>query len=182
MKETLRQYLYYIIIAIVSIFSLCFLPMLGSEVGFELAYPTTVPGKIVWWSTKLIVSGLNVIIFYSFMQQAKLNVTDNENYKKANEILRKIKNKEHKPMSPKKWNAKQYGWKGTTIFASSSLSVMALTQAILTFDYVSLFTYLFTIAMGLVFGILQMKKAENYWTDEYYEYATMIAERENNHE
>lgn len=171
MREQIKQYLYYFIIAIVSIFALAFLPMLGSDVGVGLNYPTTLPGIIVWWATKAIIATLNVIIFYSFMEQAKINIRDDEHYKEANEILAKHKDKAYKPMSPKKWNAKQYGSKGTTIFISSAMSVMALTQAILTFDYVSLFTYLFTIAMGIVFGILQMKKAEVYWTGEYYDYA-----------
>lgn len=38
-------------------------------------------------------------------------------------------------------------------------------------------TYLFTIIMGLIFGILQMKRAEEYWTDEFWKYAKMIEEQ-----
>lgn len=32
-------------------------------------------------------------------------------------------------------------------------------------------TYLFTIIMGLIFGVLNMKSAENYWIDEMWHYA-----------
>lgn len=112
------------------------------------------------------------------MQQAKVNVKDNENYKKARNILMKQKEKEVLPKSPNKWNSQQYIKKGSTIFITTGLSTIALTQAILTFDYVSMLTYLFTIIMGLIFGILQMKTAEEYWTDEYLQYALM-KEREN---
>lgn len=173
MKEQLKQYTYYIIIVIISLFALCFLPLLGSEVGLGFNYPNELTGRIVWWTTKLIMASLNVLIFHSFMQQAKVNIRDNDNYKKANELLSSIKLKEYKPQSPQKWNAKQYSSKGTSIFISSSLATIALTQAILTYDIVSMLTYLFTIIMGIIFGILQMKKAELYWTEEYYDYAQM---------
>ena len=58
---------------------------------------------------------------------------------------------------------------------------MALTQAILAFDWISFLVYLFTITMGIIFGVLAMKNAENYWTQEYYDYAVqVVAERESN--
>ena len=145
--------------------------MIGSTVGLGWNIPDTVVGWIVWVGSKLIVSTLNVLIFHCFMCQAKINVKDNENYKKAREILTDVNLKEIKPRSPGKWNAEQYGKKGVTIFITSSLAVVALTQAVLTFDYISMLTYLFTIIMGLIFGILQMKTAEEYWTREYLEYA-----------
>lgn len=169
--DKIKQSLYYIIIGIVSFIALVFLPMIGSTVGLGWNIPDTTVGWIVWVGSKIIVSTLNVLIFHCFMCQAKINVKDNENYKKAREILTDVNLKEIKPRSPGKWKAEQYGKKGVTIFITSSLAVVALTQAVLTFDYISMLTYLFTIIMGLIFGILQMKTAEEYWTREYYEYA-----------
>ena len=33
--------------------------------------------------------------------------------------------------------------------------------------------------MGIIFGVLAMKNAENYWTQEYYDYAVqVVAEQE----
>lgn len=145
--------------------------MIGSTVGLGWNVPDTVVGWIVWVGSKLIVSTLNVLIFHCFMCQAKINVKDNENYIKARGILTDVNLKEIKPRSPGKWNIEQYGKKGVTIFITSSLAVVALTQAVLTFDYISMLTYLFTIIMGLIFGVLQMKTAEEYWTREYLEYA-----------
>lgn len=176
--DKFRQWLYYFIIGFVSLISLFFLPMLGSTVGLNWNIPNTVVGWIVWVVTKLIVAVLNIIIFHCFMLQAKVNVADNENYKKANEILLSVKKKERLPRSPEKWTSKQYFTKGVSIFLFSLLSAVALTQAILTFDWVSMLTYLFTIIFGVIFGVLQMKAAENYWTGEYYEFAIMI-EKEN---
>ena len=155
-----------------------FLPMLGTTVGLSWNIPNTVVGWIVWVVTKLIVAVINILIFHCFMCQAKVNIKDNENYKRAKSILISQKVKEVQPKSPHKWNLEQYSKKGVTIFIASALSTVALTQALLTFDWVSMLTYLFTIIMGLIFGILQMKTAEEYWTSEYLEYALMYKQQQ----
>lgn len=177
--EKIKLYTYYIIIGVVSLIALLFLPMVGSSVGLEMRLPDTLVGWIVYCVTKLIVAALNVIIFYCFMQQAKVNVKDNEKYKKANDILEVIEErKDRAPRSPKEWTRKQYSGKGITIFVTTILAAVSLTQAILTFDYITMLTYLFTIIMGLIFGILQMKNAEIYWTTEFYEYALKAKKEE----
>lgn len=177
--EKIKLYTYYIIIGIVSLIALLFLPMVGSSVGLEMRLPDTLVGWIVYCVTKLIVAALNVIIFYCFMQQAKVNVKENEKYKKANDILEVIEErKDRAPRSPKEWTRKQYSGKGITIFVTTILAAVSLTQAILTFDYITMLTYLFTIIMGLIFGILQMKNAEIYWTTEFYEYALKAKKEE----
>ena len=170
-KDRIKQNLYYIIIGIISFLSVAFLPMVGSTMGLGWKLPDTTAGWVVWAVSRLIIATINVLIFHSFMEQAKLNVKDDTHYIEAREILYKNKKKEHEPKSPQKWQALQYGKKGTTIFISSAMSVVALGQARLTFDWVGMLAFIFTIAMGLIFGIMQMKKAEAYWTGEFYEYA-----------
>ena len=63
------------------------------------------------------------------------------------------------------------------MFVLSVVSVIGLTQAILTFDVVSMMTYAFTIIMGIIFGILQMNATEEYWTVEFYNYALLIEKK-----
>lgn len=172
--ETVKLYIYYAIIGLVSLMALLFLPMVGSEVGLDWNIPNTTVGWVVWVAVKVIVAVINVLIFYSFMQQAKVNVRDNEDYKWANEVMGRVKQKDFVPRSPHKFNSQAYGRKGTTIFLTSALATVALTQAILAYDWMAMLTYLFTIIMGIVFGILQMKNAEEYWTVEYPRYAKMI--------
>lgn len=172
--EKAKLWMYYIIIAAVSLIALVFFPMLGSTVGLGWALPTTTVGWIVWITIKVLVAAINVIIFHCFMCQAKINVKDNPQYIKAREILNKLDNKEVIPLSPARWTSKQYLHKGTTIALATAASTIALSQAILVFDWVAMLTYFFTIVMGLIFGILQMKSAEEYWTQEYYEYALYI--------
>ena len=170
-RERIKQNLYYVIIGIISFLSVAFLPMVGSTIGLGWKLPDTTAGWAVWVVSRLIIATINALIFYSFLDQAKLNVKDTAHYIEAHEILYKNKKKEHEPQSPQKWQALQYGKKGTTIFISSALSVVALGQAMLTFDWVAMLAYVFTIALGVIFGIMQMKKAEAYWTGEFYEYA-----------
>lgn len=114
------------------------------------------------------------------MEQAKINVKDNEDYKKANEILKRVKEANvKKPMAPNKWVAKQYAGKGTTLFISSLLATFAISQAVLTYKWMHLLSYILVITMSIIFGILQMKKAEIYWTFEYYQYALDYEEKYN---
>ena len=181
--DKIKLYTYYIIIGVVSLIALVFLPMVGSTVGLGFNVPDTTVGWIVWVAVKLIMATLNVMIFYCFMEQAKVNVQDNEKFVEANKILEKTKDKRAKdPRSPGKWTSQQYGKKGTTIFITTMLATIALTQAILSFDYITMLTYLFTIVMGLIFGVIQMKSAELYWTDEYYKYALMVEKEEKENE
>ena len=170
--QYLRQYQYYMIIAILSLVSLFFLPMLGSEAGIDFKLPTTLAGWIVYVLSKLTVAGLNLLIFHCFILQAKLNIKDNPNFIEANRILNMLPDESGtSPRSPIEWNNEVYGKKGISIFITSILSVIGLTQAVLTFDWVSMLTYLFTILMGVIFGVLQMNQAELYWTTEYLQYA-----------
>lgn len=172
--DRLKMYLYYIIIGIISFVSLVFLPMIGTQTGLAWNIPNTTIGWIIWIVLKLVIATINILIFHSFMQQAKINVKDNPKYQEALEILGRIKNKNYIPRGPEKWTRQQYISKGTSLFISSALTTIAFTQAILTFDWLAMLVYLFTIIMGIIFGIIQMKMAEEYWTNEFWKYAKMI--------
>ena len=56
----------------------------------------------------------------------------------------------------------------TSTAISSILGVFGLTQAILSFDWVAMLTYFFTVVFGLVFGWITMNEVEYYWTNTYY--------------
>ena len=175
----IRQTIYYWIIFLTSMVVLVFLPMVGSEAGLEFNIPTTTAGWIIYIVTKLLVAVLNVIIFFSFMQQAKLNVRNDPKYVKACEIMGRVKKeKAYIPRAPRVWERKQYMHKGVTIFLTTAISVVALANAFLTYDYMTLLTYAITIIMGIIFGLLQMATAEEYWTREFYDYAIRFGEAE----
>lgn len=174
-KFEFRKYLYYSLIIVISIITLVFMPMMGSTVGLGFNLPNTDAGWVVYILTRFAVAGLNLLIFYCFMEQAKINVKDNEKYIEANKILElDDPERKYKPQSPREWNRKEYEKKGFMITFGSLLSAFALTNAILTYDWIVFLTYLVTLLLGLIMGVLQMRSAEYYWTNEYWQYAKLV--------
>lgn len=175
-KDFYDKYINYILIGVVSFIALIFLPFIGSEAGLKISLPDTTAGWIVFILTKLIVAVINVLIFHCFVQQAEVRVKDNEKYKEACQILDKIKLKEIVYLSPQEFYRKEYGKKGVMIAITSVLSAFGLAQAVLTWDGLTFLTYLFTIILGLIFGILEMAKVESYLTIDFWHYAKRAQE------
>ena len=169
-----RVYQNYIIIGILSLISVFFLPMLGSSLGIGFNIPNTTAGWIVWVLTKLCIVVVNILIFDQFVKQAKVNVRDNEQFKKAEEILNNTKEEAEEIKPAKEYIARLYRKKGITLGITTVLSIFGLTNAILTFDWVSMLTYIFTIIMALVFGWITMNEVEEIWTDKHYKYALKV--------
>lgn len=168
-KEKWRFYQNYIIIGILSLISVFFLPMLGTEVGLGFKVPNTTAGWTVWILTKLCIVAINIMLLDQFIKQARVNVRDDTNYNEANNYYNtKLSDSEEYLPSPKEFISKLYRNKGITNVITSALSVFGLTSAILTFDWISMLTYLFTIVFGLIFGWITMNNVEEYWTDTYY--------------
>lgn len=175
--EKWKQWQYYAIIGVISLVALFFLPMIGSEAGLAWKIPTTTVGWIVYVTSKLLVATINVLIFHCFILQAKINIQDDSRYLEAIEILDQLSpTHTENSRSPGQYFKYTYGRKGVTIFATSILSAVGLTQAVLTFDWISMLTYFFTILMGLIFGVLQMNQTESYWTTEFLRYAKKTKE------
>ena len=99
---------------------------------------------------------------------------DDEKYKEALSIVRTLREKVYIPRDPKKWERKAYISKGITIFISSVITLIGLSNALLKYDYIELISYIIVIVLGIIFGLLQMANAEDYWTNEFYDYAMMI--------
>lgn len=176
MKKLYNEYINYCLIGVVSFIALLFLPMVGSEAGLQVKLPDTAAGWIVFVLTKIIVATINVLIFHCFVQQGKVNVQDNERYKEAVNILDKCAVKQLTFISPEEFYHKEYGKKGVMIAITSILSAFGLAQAVLTWDHLTFLTYLFTIIMGLIFGVLEMTKVETYLTTEFWKYAKNVEE------
>lgn len=166
-SKVLDLYLYYILVGVLSFIALVFLPFFGSEVGMGFSFPTTPAGWIVYIVQQALMSLVNILIFHSFVCQAFVNVRDNPNYQKAKAIFNSFTDTEYIPLTLKQFNRKEYGKKGVAIFLGTLLGGFALTQAILAYDYIRMLAYLFTIIFGVIFGVYEMKKYEEYLTDEY---------------
>lgn len=175
-KEVLRNNLYYVIIGVLSLLVLIVFPFLRSDFEAGWNFPTTSAGWFLFWFEKITVTGINLTIFTAFKKQGKLNVLENEMYKKAQELMNKVKTKAYKPLSPLQYQARSYGKKGTTLILTTVFSLIAITRMILKFDYLALISYGVTILLGIIFGIFAMKSDEVYWTNDYYFYALQQSE------
>lgn len=174
-KEMYKKYkniAYYILVGALSFISVVFLPFLGSVLQGEFKFPKTVAGWIIWIATKLTVATINILLFYCFIKQAKVNIHEDPKFLEAEKMLQTIKAEEYvEPRSPKKYFGGLWTKKGVILFITTFLACFAFSEALLTFDLPSFLSYLFTIVMGVIFGYMQMRSVEDYWTDEYYYYA-----------
>ena len=118
--------------------------MLGSTANLAWNLPTTVVGWFVYIISKLLVAGLNILIFHCFILQAKINVQDDPKYVEATKILDSVSPSDtERIQGPEEYFRDVYGKKGIAVFTGSLLSAVGLTQAVLTFDWVSMLTYFF---------------------------------------
>lgn len=181
MKNKWKQYMYYAIIAVVSLIMLVFMPMIGSEIGLQWNLPNTKVGWIVWATSKTFSASFNVLIFHCFNKQGKQNCFGNENFNEAKKLLLEKDGKLiENPRSPKEYSRDIYGKKGTTIFITTALGAIGLGQAILTFNPMEFIVQLISLVVGLIFGFMQMKATEEYFTQEYLDYAKIYSKEKDN--
>ena len=168
-KKIVHDNLWYGIIGVLSFAVLVFFPMIGSGLPLNLNLPTTPIGWVVDIFSKLAVAAINICIFHSFMEQGKLNVSGFWKKLMADEILQRVKREKTSiPLSPEQWMTREYKSKGISIAITSVLSCIVLSQVVLTFDIVVFISFLLTLLIGLVFGVMQLFKSETYWSHEYY--------------
>ena len=184
-RNFINFYRNYIIIGILSCLAVFFLPMLGSEIGLGFKIPNTAAGWVVYIITKLCIIAINLLIFDQFMKRAKINVESNEYFKKAEEIIMNVfdisVNEEILPAEY--YIRKLYRNKMVTTAIFTILGVFGFTNAVLTFDWISMLSYTFTIILGLVFGWISMAEAENIWIEKHYKYALKLQkEKELSHD
>ena len=178
MKEKLKLYQGYFIIGILSLVCVFFLPMLGSSVGLAFAFPNTWAGWFIWVVSKLAIVLINMLLFDQFVRQAKINIKDNENYVKAQSIFDALETPEEEYLpGPNEYLHRLYRSKGTKVMITSALSVFAFSNALLTFNWITMLTYLFTVTTGIIYGWITMLSVEDYWTDTYYKLALRVQKK-----
>ena len=106
-------------------------------------------------------------IFVLFDLQGKNNVKDDPKYLTAYNKLYETKDKEYIPLSPSKYKVKTYGLKALTLSINSVLLAFVVMEMVFTYNYMLLISYLISMIMAVIGGVMQMKKAEIYWTEEF---------------
>lgn len=176
-REAFKNYKNYGIIIVLTLITVTVFPLLGTQVGMEANYPNTVAGWIVWSVIKIALCVDNIFIFQAFVDQAELNVQYEPRYIEAREIVRKYRIGKYNPMSPEERRKKMFSKKVIITILTSLISV-ALTEAILKYNFADLIAYTISMLMAVVFGILSMADQEKYWIEEFYDYAITIKDEE----
>lgn len=178
-KLKLKNGMYYILTALLSIISLVVFPMLdNSKLTFRDAFPNTPTAWILWILERVLIVFMNIMIMSNFILQAKKNVKDDPNYIKAREILNKNKPKDYKPRSPSQFLTKMYLHKSIRLTISTLASLIAIGEAAINYNYLLLIATAVTLIIAITFGYISMKATEEYWTGEYLDYAIMVEEKE----
>lgn len=176
-REAFKNYKNYGIIIVLTLVTVTVFPLLGTSVGMEARYPNTIVGWVVWAVIKIALCVDNIFIFQAFVDQAELNVQYEQRYIDAREIVRKYRIGKYNPMSPEERRKKMFSKKIIITILTSLISI-ALTEAILRYNWADLIAYSLSMIMAIVFGILSMADQEKYWVEEFYDYAITIKEEE----
>jgi hypothetical protein len=174
-RELVHNFAYYVIIGVISLFSLTFLPFIGSSIKGSILTFENASEFILWITSKIVMSIINVLIFHLFVMQAKVNIEDREEYVEALKKLNSFRREKRiLPRSPKEFNVKQYTQKTIIIIIFTILSTVIVAEAVLKFDLVVFLSYLLTIIMSISMGYLSMKTNEIYWVSEFPLYVELI--------
>ena len=176
-QDLIKEYRNYFIIGILAVLAVFVLPMLGSSVGLAFILPNTVAGWIVYVSTKLCIVVINLLIYDQFMKRAKINVKDDPKFVEAERILTDEEDGVDEALPAEYYIKRMYRSKMATTAIFTLLGVFGFTNAMLTFDWVSMLSYTFTIIFSLTFGWAAMGDAETIWIERHYKYAKRV-ERE----
>ena len=179
-KEFREHYLYYFLIVFLSLISIIFLPMLGLDQNGQICFnfPKSTIAWIIWGISKVCVIIINLLIFHFFVLQGKDNVKNDPLYISGMEKLGKLNHKEYIPLSPMELEKRVYLKKGGTLILTTAMSLFALPSLVLRFDLLSFLSVLFSMAMSLAFGFMQMRETEDRWTNKLKEYVDYIEKQE----
>lgn len=181
-RKTLNDSAYFIIIGLISLLAIFIPPLfmgcLSSDIG--LAFPKSMEGWILYAIMNGSTAIANISLLVLFKLQAKKNARNNDNFKKANEILNRLAGKKEiwVPRSPAKMDAGDYTKKIMAIVVSTFTASITLTSLILSFDWMTLLSCLVSIIITLCISWITMLNNEIYWTEEYVLYAEMVEKQE----
>lgn len=180
-RQFMSKYLYSMLVALIVWIALVLMPMFNTDgmVGFQI--PDNTLGRCAYFLIRGLVAVLVFMIFVLFDMQGKTNVLEDPKYLEAYNLLNTIESKEYVPVSPAKYKAKTYGFKAVTLSVTTAVSACIIMEMVLTYNWSLLASYGLSILTALINGLVQMKKAEIYWTEEYLKYAHYTKKKEEEH-
>lgn len=178
-RQFMSKYMYGLIVAIIVWVALILVPMFNTDGMVGLRIPEDKLARIAYFTIRGIVAVLVFMIFVLFDMQGKNNVLDDPRYLEAYNMLNNIEDKEYVPVSPAKYKAKTYGFKAVTLSVTTCVTACIMMEMVLSYNWILLASYALSIIFAVINGLIQMKKAEIYWTEEYHKYAIYICKHAN---
>lgn len=173
-REWLSRYSYGICIAVIVWVALIFVPTLNTDGTVKLNIPNTPFELVAYILIRGLVAVMVFAIFVLFDMQGKNNILDDPAYLEAYNLLNSVEDTEYKPVSPKVYKLKTYGIKAISLSITTCLSAMVIMEMVLTYNWSYLMAYGMSMLTAVISGVMQMKKAEIYWTEEYPRWAHYI--------
>ena len=168
-KDWFIKWLPLICVMLLQAITLIVMPMFDFENSEEI-FVWKNPEWYEWVFTG-ITELLTITTFIGFSIQGKLNVKDDPRKLEADKILGRLRVKEARPQSPKAFESKAYISKGIMVSLTALGTCILIPIIAISFNLVTFFTLLLTTATSIVFGVLNMKRFEDYYTHEYIRYA-----------
>jgi len=177
----INEKIYYLIIGVISMLAMIVPPLMDGALNgsLALAFPNTFDGWVVYLIMQIGASACNIGIFILFKLQARKNVRNEKRYIQAMELMnlanRKIK--QWIPRSPKQMDKQDYITKSIFILLSTIGSSICLTSLVINFDWITFLSCMVAIIATVALSWVNMLRNEDYWCNEFYEYAVMFAEK-----
>lgn len=178
-REWISRYSYGICIAVIVWVALVFVPTLNTDGTVKLNIPSSTFELIAYLLIRGLVAVMVFTIFVLFDMQGKNNILDDPAYLEAYNLLNTVEDKEYKPISPKAYKLKTYGFKAISLSITTTLSAVVIMEMVLSYNWSYLLAYGLSMLTSLISGVMQMKKAEIYWTEEYPKWAHYIVKHLN---
>ena len=178
-REWISRYSYGICIAVIVWVALVFVPTLNTDGTVKLNIPSSTFELIAYLLIRGLVAVMVFTIFVLFDMQGKNNILDDPAYLEAYNLLNTVEDKEYKPISPKAYKLKTYGFKAISLSITTTLSAVVIMEMVLSYNWTYLLAYGLSMLTSLISGVMQMKKAEIYWTEEYPKWAHYIVKHLN---
>lgn len=177
-RQFFSKYLYSLLVALIVWIALVLMPMFNTDGVVGLQIPESTLGRVAYFLIRGLVAVLVFMIFVLFDMQGKNNVLEDPKYLEAYNLLNTVEDKEYIPISPAKYKAKTYGLKAVTLSITTAVSACIIMEMVLSYNWALLASYGLSILTAIINGLIQMKKSEIYWTEEYVKYAHYIKKKD----
>ena len=170
-----------IAVVILSLIAMFLVPLIGSYATGTTQFPQTIPAWILYFTCAIAVSICSLMIYLALHNQGKLNVKDEEEYKKAKELhlknFERMNGKEMIPVDPFKWEKKTKTQKGIFQTLGIFLGLLGFGLGALCWNNSQFISSTFSIILAIGFGLVHMGDVERMFTEGWLEWELYVQKK-----